>query len=186
MAVTLTRKLWTVDEYEEMIEKGILDEDDRVELIRGEIVKMAAIGPRHATCIRRLEKLFYGLLDEAGIVSGQNPIRLPNDSEPEPDVALLRQRVGDYVQTHPTVEDVYLVVEVAVSTLATDRSEKIPMYAEAGIVEAWIVSLEEDVIEVYSNPDNGEYKTMRVAQRGETIALPASLPGVVSVDEVLG
>src|SRR5437588_1580611 len=113
MAVGLIRKLWTVAEYEEMIEKGILDKYDRVELIRGEIVEMAPIGVRHASCVNDLNALFGRLLDETVIVSVQNPIVLPNDSEPQPDIALLKGHRSLYRRKRPTAEDVLLLVEVA-------------------------------------------------------------------------
>src|SRR5438046_2761083 len=120
MAVELIRKLWTVDEYEEMIEKGILDKYDRVELIRGEIVEMVPIGARHATCVRRFEELFHESLGRTVIISVQSPILLHDNSEPQPDLALLERRTDEYSHEHPKAEDVLLIVEVADTTLATD------------------------------------------------------------------
>jgi Uma2 family endonuclease len=183
--VTPTRKMWTADEYELIVEKGILSEDERVELIQGEIVKMAPIGPRHAMCVRRLDSLFIHLLGNAVIVSGQSPVRLGNNSEPEPDVALLKYREDEYGQAHPTAEDVYLIVEVADSTVLSDRLIKAPMYAEAGIGEMWLVNLEKDVIEVYSSPSEGKYQQTRIAARKESLKLPSGLPGEVRVSELL-
>ncbi len=187
MAVSLALKLWTVKEYEQMIEKGILDEDDRVELIRGEIVEMAAIGVRHAACVNNLNTLFHELLDsETVTVSVQNPVLLLRDSEPEPDVALFRGHRSLYKNRRPIAEDVLLLVEVADSTLATDRRVKVPLYAEAGIPDAWLVNVDKDVIEVYSEPADGKYQKMALARRGETLAFPGGLPGAISVDQVLG
>lgn len=185
MAVNLERKTWTIGEYEQMIEKGILDEDERVELIRGEIVKMAAIGPRHATCVRRLEELFHELLGRTVVVSGQNPIRLPDNSEPQPELALLKRRNDEYRQQHPQAADVLLLVEVADTTVTSDRDAKVPLYAEAGIAAVWLVDLNANVIEVYSEPVGGRYERVSTVGRDETLALPGGLVGSISVDEVM-
>lgn len=187
MAVSLARKLWSIDEYEQMIEKGILDKYDRVELIRGEIVEMAPIGVRHAACVTNLEALFHTLLDkETATVYGQNPVQLPVASEPEPDVALLKGHRSLYRHRRPTAEDVLLLVEASDSTLATDRRVKLPLYAEANIGEVWLVNLDKDVVEVYSEPVGGKYEKMALVGRGEMLALPGGLRGQISVDEVLG
>lgn len=187
MAVNLVRKLWTVDEYEEMIEKGILDKYDHVELIRGEIIEKMPIGVRHAGCVTDLEALFRHLLDDETVtIYGQNPVQMLDDSEPEPDVALLRGHRKIYRQRRPTARDVILLVEVSDSTLATDRRVKIPMYAEAGITDVWLVNLDKDVVEVYSEPVGSKYKKMALVRRGKVLTLPGGLPGSISVDEVLG
>lgn len=186
MAVDLAHKLWTIDEYEQMIELGILDKDDRVELIRGEVVDMAPIGLRHAACVVALEELFHELLGKTVTISVQNPVRLPDNSQPQPDVAILKSPRQRYTRRRPTVEDILLLVEVSDSTLGTDRSVKIPLYAEAGIPEVWIVNLDKDVIEVYSQPTGKRYERTNTAGRGETLALPGGLAGSISVDEVLG
>lgn len=186
MATGLPLKVWTVEEYEGMIEGGILRDDERVELIRGEIVKMTPIGVRHAACVARLEELFHERLGRRVVVSVQNPIRLLNDSEPQPDIAILKRRSDFYVEHRPGAADILLAVEVADSTLASDRAIKLPLYAKAGIPETWIVNLEEDVIEVYSQPEDGEYRVSRVARKGDSVPLPGGFEGVVSVDEVLG
>ena len=185
MAISLPRKLWTVDEYELMIEKGILDEDDNVELIKGEIVEMAPIGLRHAGCVTALQTLFHDLVGEMATVSVQNPVQLPDDSEPQPDIALLKGGWRSFMHKRPTASDVLLLVEVSDSTLAADRGVKLPLYAEAGIREVWIVNLDNDVIEAYSQPSGGKYTTAALMGRGQSLALPAGLPGQISVDEVL-
>jgi Uma2 family endonuclease len=178
MATGLPLKLWTIDDYEEMIERGILDADDRVELIRGEIVEMTPIGMRHAACVVRLEELLHELSARRVLVSVQNPIRLHNNSEPQPDVALLARRTDFYARQRPSADDVLLLIEVADTTLVSDRTIKLPLYAEAGIPEAWIVNLEEEVIEVYSEPAGGEYKRVRVARKGDRVSLPGGLEGL--------
>ena len=186
MATGLVRKLWSVEEYERMIELGLLGKDDHGELIRGEIVEMAPIGLRHAACVSRLQEIFYDLLGKSVTLFCQSPIRLPNDSEPEPDVALLKRRSDHYMKQRPTPEDVLLLVEVSDNTLITDRREKVPLYAEAGINEVWLVNLDAGLIEVYSDPAEGKYRRVREAGRGEQVALPGELQGKVLVDEVLG
>jgi len=186
MATGLPLKLWTVDEYEEIIERGILDEDDRVELIRGEIVEMSPIGYRHMNCVINLDALFHRLPEEEVTVSVQNPLQLPDNSVPQPDVALLNGHRRRYSGRRATSADAILVVEVSDATLNTDRSVKLPLYAEAGITEAWIANLDGDIVEVYSDPVSGQYQKKWVAGKGSSIPLPSGLPGVVSVDEVLG
>jgi Uma2 family endonuclease len=186
MATGLARKTWSVEEYEEMIEKGILDKNDHVELIRGEIVNMTPIGMRHAACVTILSSLFYELVGAKATVSVQNPVLLLNHSEPQPDIALLRDHPRAYVRRRPTSTDIILLVEVSDTTLKTDRTIKVPLYAEAGVPEVWIVNLEEDVIEVYTQPEGSQYGEMHSVGRGGTVNLPGGLPGSVRVDEVLG
>lgn len=185
MVIELPRKLWTVDEYELMIEKGVLTGDDRVELIRGEIVQMAPIGPRHAVCVRRLDDLFHDLLQKTVIVSVQSPVRLPDDSEPQPDLALLRRRPDEYAGGHPTAEDILLLIEVSDTTLATDRAAKVPLYAEAGIAEVWLVNLENDGVEVYSELVGGRYTKVDFVGRGQRLRMPSGLVGEIEVDDIL-
>ncbi|MGA7733573.1 MAG: Uma2 family endonuclease [Chloroflexia bacterium] len=185
MAVTLVRKRWTFDEYEKMIEAGVLTRDDRVELIRGEIVEMAAIGPRHMTCVILFHEALYDVLGKSVLVSTQNAIRLPGDSVPEPDIAVLKRRPEIYARQLPSVDDVLLVVEVADSTLKSDREVKVPLYAEAGIAEVWLVNLEADTVEVYSQPVDGRYESKRVVTRDEKIAVPGSTNGEINLDSVM-
>lgn len=186
MATGLARKLWSIEEYERMIEQGILTKDNRVELIRGEIVEMAPIGLRHAACVSRLEEIFHEMLGRRVNVSVQNPIMLPNNSEPEPDLALFKRREDHYESRRPTEHDALLVVEVTDSALVTDRMDKVPLYAEAGISEVWLVNLDEGVLEVYADPIAGVYSERRRALQGEELTLPRELHGKISVDEVLG
>jgi len=177
MEALITRYRFTVDEYERMAAVGILHEDDRVELIDGEIVQMAAIGSRHLFCVNRLNGFLTGAVANSALVSVQNPIRLPNDSEPEPDVVVLREGI---------TEDVLLVIEVADSTLAYDRTVKFPRYARAGIAEAWLVDLEGGRIERHSEPGVTGYRLIAILERGDTL-VSTVLPAVaLSVDAILG
>ncbi|HEX8220694.1 MAG TPA: Uma2 family endonuclease [Chloroflexia bacterium] len=186
MVVQIERILFTADQYEKMIAAGILEEGDNVELLRGEIVKMAPIGLRHAGCVARLVAIFGAKFGASVIVWPQNPIRLSDDTEPEPDVALLRPSPDFYSKARPHPQDVLLLVEVADSSPEKDQSMKAPMYAQAGIDILWIVNLIEDVVEVYSTPVNGAYTDLLRAGRGEAILLPIAQHLSVSIDEVLG
>src|SRR5438128_11861822 len=126
MAVTPTRKLWTTDEYERMIEMGILGKDDRVELINGEILQTAPIGIRHAACVVALQELLHKQLADIATISTQNPIQLPGDSEPQPDIAVLKGKSRLYRRRRPAPDDVLRLIEVSDSTLAGDRPVKLP------------------------------------------------------------
>jgi len=186
MAVQLQRRLFTVDEYERMVEAGILTENDRVELVDGEIVNMAAKGSHHSACLNRIMDLFYRFARPKAIVRVQDPVRLSDYSEPEPDLALVRLRDDLYENAHPRPDDVYLLVEVSDSTLAYDRGVKLDIYARAGIKEVWIVNLPNEVIEVYARPGGGNYRDMREARRGEAIEV-RELPGLAfGVNDILG
>lgn len=169
-----------------MIDAGILSEDDSVELIEGEVIKMSPIGKFHAACVKRLNELLVFLVGRTAIVSVQDPIRLSDFSEPQPDLALLKRRDDFYSSGHPTPEDVLMVVEVADSSVQYDRTIKMPLYARSGIPEVWLVDVAGDLVEVYARPVNGRYQDFREVRRGETLTL-SSLPSlVISVDDILG
>jgi len=168
---------FTTADYHRMAEAGILDEDSRVELIRGQIVDMAPIGAPHLGMVNRLTRLLPALLAGRGLVSVQNPVRLDDGSEPEPDVAVLKPRADDYESATPRPEDVLLLVEVADSTLRDDRDVKIPLYAESGIPECWLVDIIGRAVEVYRQPMGGRYaESWRVEPDG-TLDI-AALSGV--------
>ena len=173
----MERVLFTVSDYHKMAEAGILSEDDRVELIEGEIVRMNPIGSRHAACVRKLDALFNRAANLDVIVSVQSPVLLPDLSEPEPDVALLRPREDFYSGGHPEPEDVLLLIEVSDTTLDYDRNTKLPLYARFGIPEAWIVDLVGDTIETYSRPAEGTYQEITLLKHGETLS-PKAIPGL--------
>jgi Uma2 family endonuclease len=182
---SISRRRFTVDEYERMAAAGILTEDDRVELIDGEIAEMTPIGSRHVACVNDLNGLLSRRLGDAALISIQNPIRLSRSSEPQPDLAILRPR-DTYAQTLPTVFDVSMLIEVADTSLAYDRSVKLPIYARAEIPEVWLVDLNGERIERHTEPRDGAYRRVDVATRGETL-VSAALPTLaLSVDAVLG
>ena len=170
-----------------MGEAGIFSEDDRVELIDGEVVEMAPIGGRHSECVYRLTQLFsrwvvleapvrYGDTEAGRLgVSVQNPLALSINGEPQLDLVLLRRGEGN--TGVPSVEEALLIVEVADTSLTYDRNTKLPLYAEAGIPEAWLVDLTADEIEVHSEPGPGGYG--RVARFGrEDRIVSATLPNL--------
>jgi Uma2 family endonuclease len=186
MALPVPHHRFTVAEYHQMAETGILKREDRVELINGEVIEMSAVSPRHAAGVRRATRLFERRVGDSAIVSVQNPIQLNDYSEPQPDVALLKPRDDSYVESHPTPDDVLLAVEIAESSVARDRMIKMPAYASAMISELWIVDLQAGFIEVYSQPANGSYQSIRKVHRGEKIS-PQGLPKVVlKAEELLG
>ena len=166
------RRLFTVDEFHRMAEAGILGEDDRVELIEGELIEMAPIGSRHAACVNRLVKLLSAT--EPLLLSVQNPVSLGPRTEVQPDVALLRPRDDYYASAHPGPRDVLLVIEVADTSADTDRTVKVPLYAKAGVPEVWLVDLVAGRIEVFRRPSSGAYAEARTAGPGEA---PLSVPG---------
>ena len=180
----VTRRRFTVHDYHRMGEAGILHEDDRVELIEGEIVEMAAIGTRHFTCVNGLNRLLVRNVGDEAIVSVQNPVRLDQHTEPQPDLAVIRPR--DYRLSLPGPEDVLLLIEVSDTTLAYDRNVKLPLYARAGIQEVWIVDLAGEVIERHNDPSPDGYRSLQRAGRGESIESSALPDLSLTTDDVLG
>ena len=182
----VVRRPFTVVEYHRMGEAGILSESDRVELIEGELVAMSPVGSRHAGVINKLNRMLVLAVGDRGLVSVQNPIRLDDRSEPEPDVAVLRPRADDYVEATPGPEDVLLVIEVADSSLSYDRTVKAPLYAAHGLPEFWIVDLAGRAIEVHRRPAEGRYTDVSRVGASDKLEL-VLLPGVwVPVAAVLG
>jgi Uma2 family endonuclease len=182
--VQCARRLFTIDEYMRMGEVGILGEDERVELIRGEILTMSPIGPRHAAFVDRFTRLLVTALGERAWVRVQGPVRLFSDTMPEPDLAILRPR--DYRETHPTPEDVRLVIEVAETSLAYDRVRKAALYAEAGIPEYWVADAGGEAIEVHHDPDGQHYrKSTRLT--GRASVSPLAFPDIaVRLPDIFG
>lgn len=158
-SAVLSRRRFDVDDYHRMISAGIVQEDDRVELLDGEIVQMHGAGRRHAACVLGLTHRLVTALTGRALIGIQNPVRLGRYSEPEPDVSVLRPREDLYVSTPPTPEDVFLVIEVADSSLAKDRSVKLELYAEAGVRELWIVDLTSDALLAHRDPEPRGYRS---------------------------
>lgn len=186
MAVQLLRRQFTVKQYHQMVEAGILTEDDRVELLEGEIIEMSPIGRRHAACVNRLVRLFSQRLGDRVIVAAQNPVQLGDRSEPQPDIALLRPSADFYEAGHPQAQDIWLLVEVADTTVEFDREIKLPLYARSGVREVWLVDLNENAIAVYREPSLSGYGQVQQLQRGQELTVQAFDDLRLSVDEVLG
>ncbi|NWG21267.1 MAG: Uma2 family endonuclease [Chloroflexi bacterium] len=174
MAMQIARWQFTVDDYHRMQAAGILTEDDRVELIDGEVRRMSPIGPLHAAIVKRLNTLLMPHMGTLMLISLQDPIQLNDVSEPEPDIAILRYDASYYAQHHPTPEAVLFVTEVADTLLDYDRDEKLPRYAEAGIREAWIVDVEAEIVVQYTQAIEHRYLTRREYRRGDSITSVAA------------
>ncbi len=170
--IPLQKLHFTVDQYHRMGETGIIPADARVELINGEIIKMSPINSLHAGTVKNLNRLFSKLLHNDFIVSIQDPVELNKLSEPEPDLAILKFREDIYTQNNPKPSDVLLIVEVADSSLENDRSVKLPLYAQAGIPETWIVNLQDQQIEVSTEPSEKGYANVHIYRPGDKIEHP--------------
>ncbi len=176
MSLTTTKR-FTIAEYHRLAELGFFEENDRVELIKGEIIQMAAKGTPHSVCETRLERELYKLVGDRATLRGQQPITLANNSEPEPDRVIAKNRDDDYLANHPSPSDILLLIEIADSSLKYDQEEKLPIYAEANISDYWIFNLVDNYLECYSEP----YQTLQVkfGYRRKLIYLPnesVSLP----------
>ena len=186
MAVEVTRRRFTADEYQEMGRAGILREDDRVELIDGEVLAMSPIGPPHTGTINRLNHLFARLVGDAAIVQVQLPVRLDAYSEPQPDLALLRPRADFYGTAAAGPDDVLLAIEVAQSSLSYDRKVKADLYARRGIAEYWIVDLNGGEVIRHTDPVDGRYSRVAAVPHDHEFA-PGLLPAcVVTTRDILG
>ncbi len=168
----------TVDEFHRMGEAGIFSEDERVELVEGEIIDMAPIGPFHANVVDELMQLFVKKLPNELRLRAQNPITLDRKNEPQPDLAIVKNK--SYISSHPAPEDVLLLIEVADTSLDYDRNVKIPLYARHKIPEVWLVNLEEKTIEVFRHPASQGYSEARIIRAGEN--LQASTPSGIEID----
>jgi Uma2 family endonuclease len=187
MAIALRRRRFTLDEYHRMGETGILGEDDRVELIEGEIIEMTPIGSRHAATVGRIQHVFSIRLATRALVWVQNPLLLVRyQSEPEPDVMLLAPRSDFYAAGHPQPPDVRLLVEVADSSLPYDRRTKLPLYARSEVAEAWLIDLDASRLEIHRDPSEAGYGSIRIPRPGETFA-PAAFPDLtLTLRDLLG
>ena len=182
----LDRKRFTVSNFQTMIDVGILEEGSPYELLNGEIIEMAAIGRKHAAIVDRMSTFLNRMMIDAIIVRVQNPIELGAFSQPEPDVAILRWKNDFYESGHPEAPDIHLLIEVSDTTLEKDRTVKLPLYATAGIVEVWIVNLQDSHIEVYRSPIAATYSSVQTFVSGQTLTIEA-LPDVsIAVEKLLG
>ena len=180
------RRRFTVDEYHRMAETGILHEDDRLELIEAEIIEMSPIGHDHAGSVIVLLAWFTEHLRGRFVVSIQNPVRLSGHIEPQPDVVLLRPPPDRYRHKLPVAEDVLLLIEAADTSLTYDRETKLPLYAQAGIPEVWIVDLSGKQAEVYRDPEEGCYRVATTHTRGSSL-VPGAFPDIaITCEAIIG
>lgn len=186
MSVQIVRRHFNITEYYRMAAAGVLSEDDRVELIEGEIIEMNPVGSRHAACVGRLTEFFVRLADGGAIVWVQNPVQVSDYSEPLPDITLLKRRDDFYAQANPRPADVLLIVEVADSSVEYDCDVKIPLYAGAAIPEVWLVNLPKETIEIYTQPIGDAYREIRIVKRGESLASKSIPSLIIDADVVLG
>jgi Uma2 family endonuclease len=185
MSANPTKKLFNVYEYHQMEDAGILSERERLELIYGEILIKAVAGPPHNASVARVNREMGRIVGDRAIVFIQSSVRLNDWNEPEPDVVLLHPKEDFYASKHPGPDDIFLVVEVADSSLKFDLGTKARLYAETGVVEYWIVDIPNDCLFAYSDIHEGTYRTIRQLRRGDTIA-PILLPEcTIAIDSLL-
>ena len=183
--VSTARRLFTREEYYRMGEAGILKPTDRVELIRGEIIEMSPIGSRHIAFVNNLNQLLVVRLVGRAIVSVQNPVALADDTEPQPDLAVLRLRTEPaYKDVEPYGNDVLLLIEVAETSLTYDRSTKLRLYAEMGIQEYWVVNARAASIEIYRTPQADGYRDVREVSGDVTVTLQAFPDVALTLTEI--
>ena len=185
MAEQPRTRRFTSDEYYSMGRTGILTEDDRVELINGEIIELPPIGDRHSACCSRLTRLLVGLLQSSAIVRVQDPVRLSPHSEPQPDIAVVQWQDDFYASGHPSPKAVLLLVEVADSSVAYDRGIKLPLYAAAAIGEVWLVDLQGNRVEMHRDPSASGYRTVEIRGRGQRVAAQTLPEFTLAVDDML-
>ncbi|MEZ4615047.1 MAG: Uma2 family endonuclease [Caldilineaceae bacterium] len=185
MTVQVEYRQFTVADLEQMIASGILAEDEHIELIEGQLVKMSHPGILHAACVDRLNKTLSRQVTDDILISVQNPIATHTHTQPEPDLCLLAPRDDYYTQGRPTPANVLLLIEVSDSSLQYDQETKLPLYATAGIGEVWIVNLPEQPIDCYSGPTPHGYRRCERFFPGDTIH-PDTMPDVtVDVQYIL-
>jgi Uma2 family endonuclease len=182
----VTPRRFTVEEYYRMAEAGILGPEERVELLDGVIYVMSPIGSRHASNVHRLGFLLGRLLGDRAQIRFQSPIRLTDDSEPEPDLAIVMPHDDFYESAHPQPADIFWLVEAMETSAAYDRGRKLRSYARAGIVEVWLVDLKRETVEVYRQPEGDEYTDRRVLRRGQSVSCLAFPDLELAVIDILG
>lgn len=173
----LVRYRFSVEEYHLMADAGLFGEDDRVELLDGEVVEMAPIGSRHAACVKWLNAFFTARLGSRVVLGVQDPMGLSERSEPQPDLTLLRPRPDYYAAGHPTPADALMVVEVADTTVGSDRGVKMPLYAAGGVAEAWLVDLPAGEVHSFRRPAPAGYQDITPHGAGDVVA-PLAFPEV--------
>jgi Uma2 family endonuclease len=174
--------LWTIADYHQMIEAGILDEGDRVELLEGKIVCMSPQQPFHASSVQRSSNYLYETLKEKAYIRVQLPVTLGNKSEPEPDIAVVKLDANEYSLRHPASEDIYLLIEVADSTITKDRKHKSSIYAKNQVLEYWILDLQRRQVYIFRQPEAQSYREQLVLSSSDTASLQAFPDIAIALD----
>lgn len=188
MTIALPKR-FTLDEYNRLAELNFFNEDDRVELVRGEIIQMIAKGTPHSVCGTRLNREITKLIGDRATARTQEPLQLPPNSAPEPDYAIVQNREDDYLASHPNSEDVMVVIEISDSSLSYDQEIKLKLYAESGIQNYWIFNLRESILEVYSDPYQTTqgvfgYRVKRILLPNDRVALLGFQDAVLDLAKV--
>lgn len=184
MSVSLTKRFFNVDEFHRMGASNLF-EGERVELVEGEVVSMAPKGSRHAACVTRLNHQIVAGLPQSFLVRVQDPLVLSEKTEFEPDIAIVRSKPDFYAGAHPTATDVVLVIEVAETSIRYDREVKLPLYAQAGVPEVWLVDLQNRVVSVHSAPSVNGYERVEEKRAGDALE-PFSAQLELKIDDILG
>ena len=179
-------KRFRVEDFRRMTEAGILPEESGWEIVDGYLIDKMSIGSKHASTVKKLNRILTNLVKDNAIVSVQDPIHINDYNEPEPDIALLRPRDDFYAKSHPLPDEVLLLIEVSDSTIEYDREIKKTLYAKAGIAEFWIVNLKDNTLEVYSQPKNDNYRLARILEPGEDLRSESIENLTLAIDEILG
>lgn len=169
--------LLSVSDYYRMAETNILSEDEHVELINGELFDMAPIGSFHAGLVTRLSRLLINMLTGQATINVKNPLYLSEFSAPEPDIAVLKPRADDYMQSLPTALDVLLIIEVADTSLYYDRNIKLPLYARHQVPEVWLIDVKEKRLDIYQQPDN-DYFRLHIRPKAKEEIQPLVVPSI--------
>lgn len=181
-----SRRRFTVQQYERMVEAGVIGPEERVELLDGEVVEMPPIGPPHASRVDRANTHLGRALGSGVIIRVQSPLHLSDLSMPEPDITVLRHRDDFYAVRHPEVDDVLLLVEVGDTSARFDRDVKLPLYAAASVVEVWLLDVGAPAISIFRDPSPNGYRSLATAHHGHVLH-PAALPGAeVAAADLLG
>jgi Uma2 family endonuclease len=175
----------TIDEYYDMARTGLIAPDARVELIEGEVVHVAPIGDRHGDAVEKLDELLHRAVTGRARVRCQMPVRLGRYSQPEPDLVVVRQRVGPNDRGHPSAADVFLIVEVSDSTLRYDLDVKVPLYARHGVPEVWVIDLKHHTLHLHRSPVQGSYQDIASVPDGAPIAIPGVDSTAIDLSEIL-
>ena len=175
----------TIDEYYDMARTGLIAPDARVELIEGEVVHVAPIGDRHGDAVEELDELLHRAVTGRARVRCQMPVRIGRYSQPEPDLVVMRPRVGRSDRGHPSAADVFLIVEVSDSTLRYDLDVKVPLYARHGVAEVWVVDLKHQTLHLHRSPDQGSYQYIASVTDGGPIAIPGVGSATIDLSEIL-